>query len=86
MKKALEAILFLPAMAALAAVIGAGILAIGWFGGFCLTWIYYALTRIVGLPEPAALACAVILAAFAVYAVVPRVPDAILWLRARPRR
>ncbi len=72
-----EAVLFLPAMALMAVVIGGGLYAIMLYGGWVLTTLHYFLSRTVGLPKPVSLALAVVLAAFTVFATVTR---AIPWL------
>jgi len=76
-REIVEAILFLPAMVVLAAVIFCGMYAIIKYGGFVLTSIYGALHYGLHLPHSAALALAVILTALTVYVTVPR---AIGWI------
>lgn len=72
-REIVEGILFLPAMALLAAVIGGGLYLVIRFGGFALKAIYGLLHAGIGLPHSAALALAVLLAALVVYATVPRI-------------
>ena len=84
-REIIEAALFLPLMALIAAVIFGGMYAIIVFGGTALRGFYGLLHITLHLPHPVALALAVILAALTVYTVVPRLLGALGDLLNRPR-
>lgn len=86
-----EAILFLPAMALLAAVIGGGLYAIYLLGWYAAHGWYWLLWQQLGLWKPLALTLTTFATALTVYAVVMRLIPALIdraqsaWDRRRKR-